>query len=157
MAELSVSINGFLGTVATFAADLNLAVQLAMGRSDRRTDSRKAQATQRPRCLPNDGFAFQPVVDRIRDVAFVPATTGSPPPQNSPQQVLHDRNEPRCFGVSGRNSWDSTSSLVGTNLAPRHLRFNDWKRWLRIELLLCYVAFIGGLGTYYAWYIAPFP
>jgi hypothetical protein len=49
MAELSVSINGFLGTVATFAADLNLAVQLAMGRSDRRTDSRKAQAIQSPR------------------------------------------------------------------------------------------------------------
>jgi hypothetical protein len=36
--------------------------------------------------------------------------------------------------------------LVGTNLAPRHLRFKDWKRWLRIELLLCSVAFIGGLG-----------
>jgi hypothetical protein len=96
MAELSVSINGFLGTGATFAADLNLVVQLAMGRSDRRTDSRKAQATQSQRCLPNDGFAFQAVIDRIRDVAFVPATTGSPPPQNSPQQVLHDRNEPRC-------------------------------------------------------------
>jgi hypothetical protein len=98
MAELSVSINGFLGTGATFAADLNLVVQLAMGRSDRRTDSRKAQATQSLRCMPNDGFAFQPVIDRIRDVAFVPATTGSPPPHNSPQQVLHDRNEPRCFG-----------------------------------------------------------
>jgi hypothetical protein len=98
MAQLSVSINGFLATGAAFAADLNLVVQFAMGRSDRRTDSRKAQATQSLRCLPNDGFAFQAVIDRIRDLAFVPATTGSPPPQNSPQQVLHDRNEPRCFG-----------------------------------------------------------
>ena len=85
MAELAVSINGFLGTGATFAADLNLVVQLAMGRSDRRTDSRKAQATQSLRCLPNDGFAFQPVVDWIRDVAFVPATSGNLHPHSFPQ------------------------------------------------------------------------
>jgi hypothetical protein len=46
--------------------------------------------------------------------------------------------------------------VAGTYLVPRQLRFKDWKRWMRIELLLCYVAFIGGLGSYYAWYIAAF-
>ena len=101
MAASPLPINEFLGTGATFAADINLVVQLAMGRSDRETDSREAQAIQSPRCLPHDGVAFQPVVDRIRDVAFVPATSGNPHPQSFPQQVLHDRNDRRCFEVSG--------------------------------------------------------
>jgi hypothetical protein len=47
-------------------------------------------------------------------------------------KILHNRyytiaTSHAALGVSGRSSWDSISSLVGTNLAPRHLRFKDWK------------------------------
>jgi len=41
--------------------------------------------------------------------------------------------------------------VAGTYLVPRQLRSKNWKRWMRIELLLWSVALVGGLGTYYAW------
>jgi hypothetical protein len=64
------SMKGFLGTGATFGADLNLVVQLVMGRSH----SREAKALQGSRCLPDDGASLELVDDRTGDVAVVPTT-----------------------------------------------------------------------------------
>jgi hypothetical protein len=69
MAELSVSINGILGTGATFAADLNLVVQLAMGRSARRTDSRKAQAIILEKNTGTQVHATAGTINGIRETA----------------------------------------------------------------------------------------
>jgi uncharacterized membrane protein YozB (DUF420 family) len=46
--------------------------------------------------------------------------------------------------------------VAGTNVLPMRLRFRSWKRWMRTELALWLFVVIGGMGTYYVWYIAPF-
>ena len=46
--------------------------------------------------------------------------------------------------------------VAGTNIVPTYLRFRHWKRWMRTELVLWVIVLVSGVGTYYAWYIAPF-
>ncbi len=46
--------------------------------------------------------------------------------------------------------------VAATNVLPVGLRFRNWKRWMRTEFVLWLVVVITGVGTYYAWYIAPF-
>ena len=46
--------------------------------------------------------------------------------------------------------------VAGTNILPTNLRFRHWKRWMRTELVLWVIVLVSGVGTYYAWYIAPF-
>jgi len=46
--------------------------------------------------------------------------------------------------------------VAGTRALPQRLRFKDWKLWMRTELMLWSIVVLTGLGTYYAWYIAPF-
>ena len=46
--------------------------------------------------------------------------------------------------------------VAGTSILPQSLRFKDWKRCMRTELMLWSIVVLTGVGTYYAWYIAPF-
>ena len=46
--------------------------------------------------------------------------------------------------------------VAGTSILPQWLGFKDWKRWMRTELMLWSIVVLTGVGTYYAWYIAPF-
>jgi hypothetical protein len=46
--------------------------------------------------------------------------------------------------------------VAGTRVLPESLRFKNWKRWMRAELMLRSIVVLTGVGTYYAWYIAPF-
>jgi uncharacterized membrane protein YozB (DUF420 family) len=42
--------------------------------------------------------------------------------------------------------------VAGTEIIPRSWRFQRWKLWMRIELVLWWVVLLLGFGTYYAWY-----
>jgi hypothetical protein len=46
--------------------------------------------------------------------------------------------------------------VAGTDVLPKWLRFQNWKRWMRTEFALWLLVVISGMGTYYVWYIAPF-
>jgi uncharacterized membrane protein YozB (DUF420 family) len=46
--------------------------------------------------------------------------------------------------------------VAGTGTLPEWLRFKDWKLWMRAELTLWSIVLLSGMGTYYAWYMAPF-
>jgi hypothetical protein len=46
--------------------------------------------------------------------------------------------------------------VAGTNVLPRWLRFKQWKWWMRTELALWMIVLLSDVGTYYAWYMAPF-
>lgn len=46
--------------------------------------------------------------------------------------------------------------VAGTSVLPEWLCFKDWKRWMRTKLMLWSIVVLTGVGTYYAWYIAPF-
>jgi uncharacterized membrane protein YozB (DUF420 family) len=46
--------------------------------------------------------------------------------------------------------------VAGTNVLPQWLRFKRWKLWMRAELALWAIVLVSGVGTYCAWYLAPF-
>ena len=44
--------------------------------------------------------------------------------------------------------------VAGTNLLPRALRFTNYKRWMRTELVLWWLVIAFGIGTYWVWNVA---
>jgi uncharacterized membrane protein YozB (DUF420 family) len=46
--------------------------------------------------------------------------------------------------------------VAGSNILPQCLRFRHWKWWMRTELALWVIVLLSGVGTYCAWYVAPF-
>jgi hypothetical protein len=46
--------------------------------------------------------------------------------------------------------------VAGTNVLPQWLRFKHRKLWMRTELELWAIVLFSGVGTYCAWYLAPF-
>jgi uncharacterized membrane protein YozB (DUF420 family) len=47
--------------------------------------------------------------------------------------------------------------VAGTNWVPERLRFRNYKRWMRTELVLWCSVVLFGLSTYLAWYVFPTP
>jgi plastocyanin/uncharacterized membrane protein YozB (DUF420 family) len=44
---------------------------------------------------------------------------------------------------------------AGTNLLPESLRFANYKRWMRAELIIWWLVILGGIGVYGVWYVIP--
>lgn len=148
-------MNGFLGTGATFRADLNLVVQLTMGLAllvgmflARRKQFRAHKYCQSSVMLLNLVMIFlimrpsfhkqvEPQLpDGLKDayylVPFVHATLGTIAEVLGIYIVL----------------------VAATKLVPRKLRFKRYKPWMRTELVLWWIVVLIGVCTYYVWYIA---
>jgi uncharacterized membrane protein YozB (DUF420 family) len=152
----SLPIKGFLGTGAPFEADVNLVVQLVMGAAlvagvlfAKQKHYRAHGICQTTVLLLNllmIGLVMGPAFRQANPTVYM---------------VLHKRYyaAPMIHAALG-----TTAELLGlyivlvasTNVLPKWLRFRNWKRWMRTEFALWLVVVISGMGTYYAWYIAPF-
>ena len=150
-------IKGFLGTDATFHADLNLVVQVVMGaaliagsllaKRKRFTAHGICQTTVLLLNLLMIGLvmwpSFQqqvrPVFPKVLHKWYYAAAT------------IH-----AFLGITAELLGLYIVIVAGTNVLPQRLRFKDWKRWMRTELMLWSIVVLTGVGTYYAWYIAPF-
>ena len=150
-------IKGFLGTGATFEADLNLVVQVIMGialiagsllaKRKRYTAHGICQTTVLLLNLVMIGLvmwpSFQqqvrPALPKVLHKWYYAAAT------------IH-----ALLGVTAELLGLYIVIVAGTSVLPQWLRFKDWKRWMRTELMLWSIVVLTGVGTYYAWYIAPF-
>lgn len=149
-------IKGFLGTGAPFKADLNLVLQIVMGvallagvflaRRKLYTAHGICQTTVLLLNLVMIGFvmwpAFQQVEPRLPHALhkwYYAAAT------------IH-----ALLGLMAESLGLYIVVVAGTNILPQSLRFKNWKRWMRSELILWYIVLLAGMATYYAWYIAPF-
>ena len=150
-------IKGFLGTGATFEADLNLVVQVMMGVALlagtflARNKRYKAHGICQTMVLllnlvmiglvmwPSFQQQVQPTLSKL--------------PHRSYYQVaaLH-----AVLGIVAELLGLYIVVVAGTNVLPGWLRFENWKRWMRTELVLWAIVLLTGLGTYYTWYVAPF-
>lgn len=149
-------MNGFLGTGATFRADLNLVVQLTMGVAllvgmflARQKKFRAHKYCQSSVMLLNLVMIFlimapsfhsqvQPQVpgglkDAYYLVPYVHATLGTIAEVLGLYIVL----------------------VAATKLVPKRLRFKRYKPWMRTELALWWIVVLIGVSTYYIWYIGP--
>ena len=144
-------IKGFLGTDATFEADLNLVVQVIMGvaliagsllaKRKRYTAHGVCQTTVLVLNLLMIGLVMWP--------SFQQQVTPALP------KVLHKwyyaaATIHALLGVTAELLGLYIVIVAGTSVLPQWLRFKDWKRWMRTELMLWSIVVLSGVGTYYA-------
>ena len=152
-----IPVRGFLGTGATFGADLNLVLQLIMGvaliagallaRHKRYTAHGICQTTVLLLNLVMIGSVMWPSFQQ----QVKPSLT----------KILHKRYYAvatihAVLGITAELLGLYIVIVVGTNVLPQWLRFNNWKLWMRTELALWTIVLVSGVGTYYALYVAPF-
>jgi uncharacterized membrane protein YozB (DUF420 family) len=158
LAVLSIfPVKGFLGTGATFGADLNLVVQLIMGVSliagtllARRKRYRAHGICQTTVLLLNllmiglvMGPSFQrqvkPVLSKVTHKWYCEVA------------AMHG-----ALGIVAELLGLYILIVAGTDALPQWLRATYWKWWMPTELLPWAIVLLGGVWTYCAWYVAPF-
>ena len=140
-----------------FGADLNLVVQLIMGvaliagallaRHKRYTAHGICQTTVLLLNLVMIGSVMWPSFQQ----QVKPALT----------KVLHKRYYAvatihAVLGITAELLGLYIVIVAGTNVLPHCLRFKQWRLWMRTELVLWAIVLVSGVGTYCAWYVAPF-
>jgi len=149
-------VKGFLGTWASFSADLNLLVQIVMGiallagvflaRAKRYVAHGVCQALVLILNLPMIALVMWPSFD----VRVLPRFSGHLTTRYYSVAIAHG-----ALGILAEAFGLYILLVAGTNILPRSWRFRRWKLWMRIELALWWVVLLLGIGAYYTWYLAP--
>jgi uncharacterized membrane protein YozB (DUF420 family) len=150
-------MNGFLGTGATFRADLNLVVQLTMGaaliagahlaKQKRYKAHGICQTTVLVLNLLTIGLVMCPSFQQ----QVKPALSKVHRKWYYEVAIIH-----ATLGITAELLGLYIVVVAGTNVLPLWLRFKHWKWWMRTELVLWAIVLLSGVGTYCAWYVAPF-
>jgi uncharacterized membrane protein YozB (DUF420 family) len=150
-------MKGFLGTGATFGADLNLVVQLIMGVAL----LAGALLAKHKRYRAHGICQTTVLLLNVLMIALVmwPSFQQQVKPTLSKVHhkwyyevaIMH-----AALGVTAELLGLYIVIVAGTKLLPRRLRFNNWKWWMRTELGLWMLVLLSGIGTYCSWYVAPF-
>ncbi len=150
-------VTGFLGTGATFRADLNLVVQLIMGlaliagtilaKHKRYRAHGICQTTVLLLNLLMIGAVMWPAFQQQVKPAF---------PKVFHKWYYAAATIHAVLGITAELLGLYIVVVAGTKLLPQRLRFKQWKRWMRTELVLWAIVLLTGVGTYCAWYVAPF-
>jgi len=150
-------IRGFLGTGATFEADLNLLVQVVMGVAliAGALLAKRKRYTAHGICQTTVLFLNLGMIGLVMWPSF----------QHQVRPALPQSLHKWYYAMATIHSLVGGVAellglyiviVAGTSVLPQSLRFKDWKRWMRAELTLWSIVVLTGVGTYYAWYIAPF-
>ncbi len=142
----SFPIQGFFGTGATFAADLNLVVQIIMGAAlivgwflAKRQRYRAHGICQTTVLLlnllmiglvmwPSFQQQVRPAVSKILHKWYYEAA------------AIH-----ALLGIAAELLGLYIDIVAGTNVLPLWLRFKDWKLWMRTELVLWAIDLVSGV------------
>jgi uncharacterized membrane protein YozB (DUF420 family) len=148
---------GFLGTGAPFGADLNLVLQLIMGAT-----LIAGVLLAKQKCYKAHGICQTTVL--LLNLVMIglvmwpsfqqqvePARSNGLHKRYYQAAILH-----AALGITAEFLGLYIVMVAGTNFIPQFLRFTHWKWWMRTELGLWVAALLSGVGTYCAWYIAPF-
>ena len=150
-------MNGFLGTGATFGADLNLVVQLIMG-----TALIAGVLLARRKCYRAHGICQTTVLLlNLLMIALVMWPSFQQQVKPALSKAVHKwyyevATIHAVLGIAAELLGLYIVVVAGTNVLPQRLRFKQWKLWMRTELALWAIVLVSGVGTYCAWYLAPF-
>jgi uncharacterized membrane protein YozB (DUF420 family) len=149
-------VKGFLGTWAGFSTDLNLVVQIAMGiallagaflaRAKRYAAHGVCQAAVLILNLPLIALVMWPSLN----ARVLPRISSHFGKRYYAIAMVHG-----ALGAVAEVLGLYILLVAGTNILPVTWRFQRWKLWMRIELVLWWVVLLSGIGTYYIWYAAP--
>lgn len=150
-------VKGFLGTGAPFAADLNLVMQLIMGAA-----LIAGVLFAKRKCYRAHGIC-QTTVLLLNLVMIRLVMWPSFQQQVKPMfpKALHRWYYALAamhafLGITAEALGLYIVIVAGTNLLPQWLCFTHWKRWMWAEAALWSIVLVSGVGTYSAWYVAPF-
>ncbi len=147
---------GFLGTGATFAADINLVVQLIMGA----TLIAGLVLAKQKRYQAHGICQTTVLVLNLLMIGLVMWPSFREQVKPSLHKVVHHwyyavAAGHAVLGITAELLGLYIVIVAGTNVLPFWLRFKNWKRWMRTELALWFIVLGSGVGTYYVWYMAP--
>ncbi len=145
-------MSGFLGTGASFAADLNLALQLSMAAAlgagmalARRKHYRAHAACQSAVVLLNLALIAVIMLPAFR-LGVLP---GLPAEITKPYYSIATLHA--AAGGVAQLLAIYIVIAAGTKLLPERLRLRNYKRWMRTELVLWWSVVVLGAATYYIW------
>ena len=148
-------MNGFLGTGATFRADLNLVVQVAMGLAlllgmalARRGNYRAHKYCQSSVMILNLVMIFLIMAPSFHK-QVQPQLPGGLKEAYYLVPYVH-----ATLGTIAEVLGLYIVLVAATKLLPKKLRFRRYKPWMRTELALWWLVILIGVSTYYIWYIA---
>ena len=150
-------MKGFLGTGAPFGADLNLVVQLIMGVALLAGALLAKHKRYRAHGICQTTVLLLNVlmIGLVRWPSFQQQVKSALSKVHYKWYyevaIIH-----AALGVTAELLGLYIVIVAGTKLLPRWLRFNNWKWWMRTELVLWMIVLLSGVGTYCAWYVAPF-
>src|SRR5437879_102737 len=149
-----LSMKGFLGTGATFGADLNLVVQFIMGAAlvAGAALAKKKRYTAHGICQTTVLHLILIALVMLHSfrLQVVPAFPRGFRKRYYTVATIHG-----LLGMAAQLLGLYIILVAGTNIVPRSLRFTRWKPWMRAELMLWSGVLLSGAWTYYVWYIAP--
>jgi hypothetical protein len=149
-------MKGFLGTWASFGADVNLLIQFAMGVAllTGALLARARRYTAHGICQALVLFLNLPMIALVMWPSFQVRVW--------PRLASHFWNRDHAIATV-HGALGAAAELLGlylvvvagTNVLPVTWRIQRWKLWMRIELVLWWVVLLLGLATYYVWYVPP--
>ena len=149
-------MRGFLGTPASFSADLNLVVQIAMGLA-----LLFGALLARARRYSAHGACMTAVL--LLNLVMI-ALVMWPSFHELVLPRLPARLGRRYYAVAGvHGALGFTAELfglyvllvAGTRVIPEEWRFRRWKLWMRVEFAIWWIVLLSGIGTYFIWYGPP--
>jgi uncharacterized membrane protein YozB (DUF420 family) len=150
-------MTGFLGTGATFGADLNLVVQLfmgvalAMGAILAKQRRYRAHGICQTAVLLLNLLMIGLVMWPSFQQQVRPALSKGLHRWYYEAATIH-----AVLGITAELLGLYIVLVAGTNVLPQRLRFKHWKLWMRTELVLWAIVLLSGVGTYCTWHVAPF-
>jgi uncharacterized membrane protein YozB (DUF420 family) len=149
-------MKGFLGTWASFGADVNLLIQIAMGialvagaflaRARRYAAHGICQALVVLLNLPMIALVMWPSFH----TRVLPRLSTHLAKRNYLIATVHG-----VLGALAEILGLYILLVAGTNILPKTWRIQRWKLWMRVELALWWIVLLTGFGTYYFLYAAP--
>jgi uncharacterized membrane protein YozB (DUF420 family) len=146
-------VKGFLGTRASFGADLNLIAQIVMGlaliagallaRAKRYAAHGVCMTTVLLLNLVPIAVVMWPSFDQL----VLPRLASHLHKRYYLVAAIHG-----VLGAAAELLGLYILLVAGTNILPAAWRFKRWKVWMRVELALWLVVLLGGIGTYVVWY-----
>jgi uncharacterized membrane protein YozB (DUF420 family) len=149
-------MSGFLGTAASFRADLNLLIQiaigilLAIGALLARTKRIRAHGA----CMASVLLLNLVMIGTVMWPSFhelvLPGIAKHFNARYAAVAAIHG-----LIGALGEMCGLYIVLVAGTNMVPERWRFRRWKLWMRLEFVSWWVVLLMGLVTYVTWYGAP--
>jgi uncharacterized membrane protein YozB (DUF420 family) len=149
-------MKGFLGTPASFSADLNLVLQISMGmalllgallaRSKRYSAHAACMAAVLLLNLVMIALVMWPSFHEL----VLPKIPARLVRRYYAAATLHG-----ALGAVTELFGLYILLVAGTDVVPERWRFRRWKLWMRVELAVWWMVLLSGIGTYLIWYGPP--